>query len=191
MSTRRKMLAADERLANRIVDMAKRRESTVYQTVNDILEQALRVDEMGLSLEEVVSERGMIEKAKKMGLTFTMENLLYDVVELAYDSSQDKLSEMWREVGSWYGKFFSNKANDGLGYFEEVMTLMTLGNPVFSIERGKKGLVTVSCVGEGFSSGFTSVLSTFIEGVFDTFDMKLTDKENSKGIIRLRFEEPR
>jgi hypothetical protein len=191
VSTRRKMLAADERIANRIVDMAKRRESTVYQTVNDILEQALRVEEMDLSLDEVVSERGMIEKARKMGLTFTMENLLYDVVELAYDNSKDKLSDMWREVGSWYGKFFSNKANDGLGYFEEAMTLLTLGNPVFNIEREKKDIVTVSCVGEGFTHGFTSVLSLFIEGVFETFGMKLDDKENSKGIIRLRFKAPR
>jgi len=191
VSTRRKMLAADERIANRIVDMAKRRESTVYQTVNDILEQALRVEEMGLSLDEVVSERGMIEKARKMGLTFTMENLLYNVVELAYDNSKDKLSEMWREVGSWYGKFFSNKANDGMEYFEEAMTLLTLGNPVFNIERGKKDIITVSCVGEGFTPGFTSVLSLFIEGVFETFGMKLDDKENSKGIIRLRFKTPR
>jgi len=42
------MLAADEDIANKIVEMAKRREWTVYQTLNEILEQALRVDGMGL-----------------------------------------------------------------------------------------------------------------------------------------------
>ena len=64
------MLAADESIANKIVEMAKRRELTVYQTVNDVLEQAVRADEMGLSLIEVVDEREMLEKAKKMGFTF-------------------------------------------------------------------------------------------------------------------------
>ena len=50
-TTRRKMLAADETLANRVVDIAKRREQTAYQTVNKILEQAIKADSMGLALE--------------------------------------------------------------------------------------------------------------------------------------------
>ncbi len=50
-TSRRKMLAAQEDIANRIVDLAQRKDMTVYQTVNDILEQALRVEELGMSLQ--------------------------------------------------------------------------------------------------------------------------------------------
>jgi len=92
MSTQRKMMAADANLANKIVELAKRRESTVFRTVNDILEEALRVDQMGLSLSEVVDERETLEKAKKMGFTFTIEKLLYDVVDLAYSKNKMGIS---------------------------------------------------------------------------------------------------
>ena len=191
MSTRRKMLAADEDIANRVVEMAKRMESTVYQTVNDILEQALRVDDMGLFLGDVVDERETLEKAKRMGFTFTIESLLYDVVDVAYSRNKTRLSEMWLEAGQWYGKYFSSKSEDGIAAFEEAMGLLTLGNPVFTVERGKGDGVSVSCVGERFTPGLTSVYSLFMEGVFEAFGMKLVEKENSDGIIRLRFEKPR
>ncbi len=191
MSTRRKMLAADEDIANKIVEMAKRREWTVYQTVNEILEQALRADGMGLFLADVVDEREMIEKAKKMGFTFAVENLLYDVVDMAYTKDKKRLSEMWLEVGRWYGKFFSSRADDGVDAFSEAMGLLTLGNSVFTIEKGRGNSVSVSCVGERFTPGFTEVYSLFMEGVFEALGMELVNKENSDGIIRLRFQKPR
>ena len=191
MSTRRKMLAADEDIANKIVEMAKRREWTVYQTVNEILEQALRADGMGLFLADVVDEREMIEKAKKMGFTFAVENLLYDVVDMAYTKDKKRLSEMWLEVGRWYGKFFSSRADDGVDAFTEAMSLLTLGNSVFKIEKGRGNSVSVSCVGEGFTPGFTEVYSLFMEGIFEALGMELVNKENSDGIIRLRFQKPR
>lgn len=191
MSTRRKMLAADEDIANKIVEIAKRRGSTVYQTVNDILEQAIRVDQMGLMLGDVVRDRGMLEKAKKMGFTFTIEELLYDVVDVAHSHAKVQLSEMWLETGRWYGKYFSDKSEDGIDAFKEAMNLLTLGTSVFTLERGKGSSVSVSCVGERFTPGFTKVYSLFMEGVFDALGLKLVEKENSKGIIRLRFEKPR
>lgn len=190
-STRRKMLAADEDIANRVVEMAKRRESTVYQTVNEILEQALRVDGMGLFLGDVVDEREMIEKAKKMGFTFAIENLLYDVVDMAYSRNNKQVANLWLDAGRWYGKYFSSKSDDGISAFGEAMGLLNLGNSVFTIDRGKGGAVSVSCVGERFTPGFTEVYSLFMEGVFESFGMGLVDKENSDGIIRLRFEKPR
>ena len=191
MSTRRKILAADESIANKIVEMARRRELTVYQTVNDVLEQALRADEMGLSLIEVVDEREMVEKAKRMGFTFFMEGLLYDLVDLTYSNNYEQLSELCLETGRWYGKYFTGKADDGMNTFNEAMKLLTLGNSVFKIDNRRDGSVSVSCVGERFTPGYTEAFGLFIEGVLETIGMKLTEKENSDGIIRLRFEKPR
>ena len=182
------MLAADEKIANKIVEMAKRRESTVYKTVNDILEQALRADQMGLSLNEIVDERETLEKAKKMGFTFTIEALLYEVVGMAYNRSRKSLSDSWLDTGRWYGKYFSTKSNDGLDSFAEAMSLLTIGNSVFNKEKRRSGEIRVSCVGERFTLGFTEVYSQFIEGVFETLGMKLLEKENSEGIIRMRFK---
>ena len=118
------MLAADEDIANRIVEVAKRRGSTVYQTVNDILEQALRVDSMGLALNDVIDNREKLEKAKNMGLTFTIERLLYEIMDIAHEQVEEKLGDLWLETGRWYGKYFSSKNSDAVKAFEEAMELL-------------------------------------------------------------------
>jgi len=75
--------------------------------------------------------------------------------------------------------------------FNEAMKLLTLGNSVFKIDNRRDGSVSVSCVGERFTAGYTEAFGLFIEGVLETLGMDLIEKENSDGIIRLRFEKPR
>ena len=188
---RRKMLAADEDLANRVVEMAKRRGATVFQTVNDILEQALRADGVGIPLEEVIDNRGMLETARETGFTFAIERLLYDVVDMAYVHAKNQLSQMWLEMGHWYGKYFANKREESLEAFREAMELLTFGTSEFSLEEDRGGEVSIACVSERFTPGFTDVLSLLIEGAFEAFGYKRVAKEVSKGIIRLRFERSR
>jgi len=191
MSSRRKMLAADEDIANQIVEIAKRRGSTVYGTVNEILGQALRADGMGLNLNYVIENREKIEKAKGMGFTFTIEKLLYEMVGLAHDKAGKKLGEIWLETGKWYGRYFADKGGDPIESFREAMELLSLGNPVTSIEKQNGGRLVVSCVGELYTDGFTEMHGLFIRGVLETFGWEHVETENSKGMIRLTFTGPR
>lgn len=185
------MLAAEEDIANKIAEMAKERGATVFQTVSDILKEALRVEAMGVSLKEVIERRGMLDKSREIGLTFTVERLLYEVVDTAYDHAKKHLSQQWLEEGRWYGNYFANKRDDGIEAFKEAMELLTFGTSDFSVEKEKSNFVSVSCVGERFTQGFTDLFSLFIEGVFEALGYKQVSREVSKGIIRLRFEKSR
>ena len=191
MSSRRKMLAADEDIANKIVEIAKRRGSTVYGTLNEILQQALRADEMGLNLNYVLENREKMEKAKGMGFTFTIEKLLYEVVGLAHDKAGKELAEIWLETGRWYGRYFADKGGDPIDSFREAMELLSLGNPVTSIEKQNGGRLVVSCVGELYTDGFTEMHGLFIRGVMEIFGWEHVKTENGKGMIRLTFTGPR
>lgn len=179
------MLAADEELANRIVEMARRRGATVFQTVNLILEQALRVEEMGISLREVVDKRWMLERARGLGLVLAPERLLYEMVDLAYTRARKKSSKMWFEVGCWYGEYFSDK-EEPLRALEEVMELLTFGNSHYSLkEEGDH--ISLSLVGDRFTEGYTEALSLFLEGVFNALGYEASSKEVSRGVIHYRF----
>jgi len=191
MSSRRKMLAADEDIANKIVEIAKRRGSTVYGTVNEILQQALLVTEMGLNLNYAFENREKMEKAKRMGFTFTIEKLLYEVVGLAHDKAGKELGEIWLETGRWYGRYFTDKGGDPIESFREAMELLSLGNPVTSIEKQNGGRLVVSCVGEQYTDGFTEMQGLFIRGVMEIFGWEHVKTENGKGMIRLTFTGPR
>ncbi len=185
---RRKMLAADEDLANRVVELAKRRGVTVFQTVNEILEQALRVEEAGLRLREVVEERGFIERARRLGFTFTVERLLYEVAELAYERARGEASQMWLEMGRWYGKYLDSMGKERLRAFREALELLALGPPELEVREGRGGQVSISLIGERFTHGYLSLLSLFVEGVLESFGYRVNSREVSKGLLRMSFE---
>jgi hypothetical protein len=49
----------------------------------------------------------------------------------------------------------------------------------------------VSCVGELYTNGFTEMQGLFIKGVMETIGWEYIETENSKGVIRLTFMNPR
>jgi hypothetical protein len=185
-TSRRKMLAAQEDLANRIVEVAKRKDMTIYQTVNDILEQALRVEELGMSLKQVVDERWMLERAQETGFSFTIEQLLYRIVDEAYDSDNEKYTQIFRDMGHWYGKYYQAKHDEPIAAFKEALELFTLGTSEYTFEQNNRS-VTFSFIGEKLTPGYIELFSIFIEELLTVFGFKLKEKEINRGIIKLEM----
>lgn len=181
------MLAAQEDIANKIVELAKRKDMTVYQTVNDILEQALRVEGIGLSLKEVVDERWMLERAKEIGFTFTVEQLLYQGVDQAYEENKEKFTEIWKETGHWYGKYFQAKHEDPLVVIKDAFELFTLGSSEYTLDLNDRDL-SISFIGEKLTSGYTELFCVFLEEIFKVLGYKLIEKEIRKGLIKLKLK---
>ncbi|MFP3952445.1 MAG: hypothetical protein ACLFVP_09945 [Candidatus Bathyarchaeia archaeon] len=185
--SRRKMLAAKEEIANDIVDLANEKDLTVYQTVNDILTQALRVEGMGLTLKEVVDERWMLERAREIGLTFIIEHLLYQIVDEAYTQDPEAAKKLWVDIGHWYGKYFQSKSENPIESFAETMELLTFGISEFILEKEEDD-IAISCIGERYTEGYTELFSLFIENALEIMGYDLVEKDTSKGIIRLKLK---
>jgi hypothetical protein len=182
------MLAAQEDIANRIVDLAKRKDMTVYQTVNDILEQALRVEELGMSLRQVVNERWMLEKAQETGFTFTIEQLLYRIVEEAYQENSEKSAEVWKEMGHWYGKYYEAKHDEPIEAFREALELFTMGTSEYTFENGNRQ-ISFSLIGERLSTGYLELFSYFVEELLLVLGFNLNGKEIKPGIIKMELRQ--
>ena len=184
--SKRKMLAAEEDLANKVAQLAEKRGLTVYQTVNDILEQALRAEGQGVNLKEALDRRGDMERARDMGLTFTVEHLYYQVVEAAIGEDKKKIRDLWRDMGFWYGKYFKGKGTDPVKELSDALAFLTHGSQ-FTIEKGKGGELTVSCINERYTRGYTEVFAIFIESAFHVLGYTTVENEASRGIIRIRL----
>ncbi|MCW4049831.1 MAG: hypothetical protein NWE89_08855 [Candidatus Bathyarchaeota archaeon] len=186
-TSRRKMLAAQEDIANQIVELAKRKDMTVYQTVNDILEQAMRVEGIGLSLKQVVDERWMLERAKEIGFTFTIEQLLIQIVDGAFVENKEKFTVILREIGHWYGKYFDAKHDEPLQAFRDAMELFCLGDMEYSLEQGNREL-SLTLIGEKLTPGYTELFSVMTEELLTVLGYKLKDKELRKGMLKLEMK---
>jgi len=178
---KRKMLAARLDLADKISEIASRR-GTLYDYVNDVLEQAIRAEDLGLSLKDVLDDRWLIQMARDAGFVLAPEKIVYELAESAYKRvSKEEIANMWLETGRWYGRYYDNLAK-----FESVAKRYFWDISEFKISREDEHADLI-CLSSKFSAAYTEFFSKFLEGVLTSLGYDLEKSEVSKGIISLKF----
>ncbi|MGQ9680058.1 MAG: hypothetical protein ACUVV4_04765 [Candidatus Bathyarchaeia archaeon] len=178
----RKMLAARADLADKVYEIAMRK-GTLYDFVNDILEQAVRADAMGLTLREVVDERWILKDARDAGFIVFPERLVYGLIEKACKTPKRELQSLWYETGEWYGKYFADPKR-----FGEVMSRLLWDASEFRISKEDKDALRLTCLSSKFSESHTDLFGKFLEGAFNALGYEKESGEFFKGIINLRFK---
>jgi hypothetical protein len=178
---KRKMLAARLDLADKISTIAARR-GTLYVYVNDILEQAIRAEDLGLTLKDILDDRWMINAARDAGFIVIPAKIIYDLNETAYKRvGKEKMTSLWYETGQWYGHYYED-----LKKFETAIKRYFWDVSEFKISEENKN-VNITCLSSKFSEAYTELFSKFLEGALNAFGYTLNQGEVSKGIINLRF----
>jgi len=181
MKERRKMLAARGNLADRISEIAARR-GTLYDFVNDVLEQAVRAESLGLSLKDVLDNVLLINAARDAGFTVIPERIVRELIEDAYEKvGKRKMTEIWYETGKWYGNYYEDLAR-----FENSIRSFFWDISEFGIDVQGEGAV-LTCLSSKFSEAYTELFSKFLEGALNAFGYNLNESEVSKGIISLKL----
>jgi len=178
---KRKSLMVRLDLADKISSIAERR-GTLYDYVNDILEQAIKADELGLALKDILEDRLMIKSARDAGFMVVPEMMVYDLAEVSYKRvGKEKMSAIWYETGQWYGHYYGDLKKLRIAvkrYFWDVSG--------FNVsEEGAN--VALSCLSSKFSVTYTDLFSKFLEGAMNALGYRLNQSEVSKGIINLKF----
>ncbi len=185
VSGRRKMLAARDDLADKAGKIAEKRGFTLFAMINDLLELAIKMDSMGISIEEAVSAYELAREVKDAGFTLVLETLLYDTAHLAYEKKSAETLKAWYEAGVWVAKrYISRGAKDPLEAYENELKVFGWNIPDFSIERAGN-LVFVRILSPRFSESYTVLLNRYLEGILAGSGYEVTFNEVGKGNIRL------
>lgn len=177
------MLAAREDLADKISDIALRK-GTLYDYLNETLEEAIRADSIGLSLKEAIDERGIVKVARDSGFTFVPERLWFDICEKAYERlGIRKMKSLWYETGQWYGRYYGD-----LDKLKDAMNKLIWDLSEFEV-ASKDGNLLVRCISPKFSESYSVLFSRFLEGALNALGYEFVDGDILKGVLNLRFKE--
>lgn len=180
-SARRKMLAAREDLVDKISDIARKR-GTLYDYVNEVLQEAIRADSLGSSLREIIDERGLIKAARDSGFMLIPERLWYEVVDKGYTFfGEDWMENLWYETGQWYGKYYSSLEK----FIGEIKKLIWEISEL-NLYEDEEYLV-LKCISPSFSISHSQLFGKFLEGAMEIFGCELVEEDISKGVINLKF----
>lgn len=177
----RKLLAARLDLADKISELALRK-GTLYDYINDILEQTIKIESMGLSLREISDEMSIFQGAKDVGFVLVPEVLLNYLTKKAYEKEDKALGKLFFENGQWYGKYYGD-----VTLFSEIMKKYLWSASEVDIKKSGKNRI-LTCFGSSYSEEYSQLLSSFFEGAMNSLGYDVKSKDVTKGIIQIHFK---
>lgn len=184
-STGRKMLAAREDLADKMSAIAAQRGLTLFSLVNELLEVAIKVDDMGISLRETVDAYELTREAQNASFTLVLESLLYDTADLATEKANSETLKTWLDAGVWVARrYIARGEKDPLGAYEREVKVFGWNISSFTLNRaGQK--VAIRMVSPRFSKNYTLLFSRYLMGILKGSGYQVTFNEVGRGNIRL------
>ncbi len=179
----KKFIAVRGDLLQKIMEIANKDGKSIYGFVNEIFEQAIRAEELKLSLSEVIEFYTLIEIMKKAGAVITASDILDHLINKLYPIEKESLQERWYLSGVWYGKYLSTRFNDALGVFKKVLEACIWNISEANLSINDDGTASLRCVAPNQSRESTELFSRFLKGVLSALNFKVTKEESWRGII--------
>jgi hypothetical protein len=183
---RRKTIAAREDLIERASEVAKKKGFSFYAFLNEILQLTLQAEEMGVSLRSLIEEHGLLKAAKEASFVLGLENLWYEMTDIACEKAKRRTLECWVDAGAWLAKrYVSGGIKDPFLAFKRDLEAFTWNTSELDVEEGK-GEVSIRIISPRFSESYTFLLEAFLESALETFGYTRFNKDVSRGTIRMK-----
>jgi hypothetical protein len=181
----KKFIAVREDLLQKIMEIANKDGKSFYSFVNEIFEQAIRAEELKLSLNEVIDFYTLIEIMKKAGAVITASDTLEHLINKLYPLEKESLQERWYHSGVWYGKYLSTRFNDALDIFKKILEACIWDISEANLTINDNGTLSLRCVAPNQSRESTELFSKFLKGVLSALNYKVAKEESWRGIIQM------
>jgi hypothetical protein len=184
----KKLVAVRGDLLAKVVRIANRQGKTLFAFTNELLEQAIKADEMRSTLPTIVDSYELIKMEKETGSIIVPAEILSFLVEKLYPLEKNTLKEKWYKSGEWYGKYLLAKFPNR--DFLEVLrkSLITCAWGVTDIDLFREGnSIKLRCATPYFPLEGTELFSKFLEGLMSAIGFKTSSKDYRKGMILMDF----
>ena len=150
------------------------------------LEQAVRAEEMGASLEEAIDIFGIFETTRGAGaVQIPRSNLKSLIIEL-YRSEKDKLLAIWERAGRWYGEYLHARLGDESLKFLEKALLVSWNLDEVEIYSDDL-IINLRFISFVMALELTELLVSYISGIMNALGYESVKKSYLRGLANLNF----
>lgn len=175
----KKLVYISEGILDRVAEISKRKGESITKYIEDLLEQAVRIDLLGFPSEELADLLEVIHVQRILGANFVPLEVANSATE---DGSEVGLGEKWYESGKLYGRYIRERFKDPVGVLRLMLQVMRWDlNEVVAIPDEQS--VTIRCVSTNLTKIGALNLSKFIEGAMHGMGYYTQKIESIKGMV--------
>jgi len=171
-----------------VAEASRRRGQSIGKFVEEVLREAVRVDEAGYSPKQIADFFRVLQAQRVLGGVFVPLDVLNYLTEKAYkdEMQTQQLQEIWYESGRWYGRYMKEKFDDPLQAFKIFLGASRWDLNEVELNKGED-TVKLRCVSTVLTREETDLLAEFIGGAIDSMGYKTEKTDHMRGMIVLEL----
>jgi hypothetical protein len=178
----KKLVYVSEDIIDSIAEITKKRGESVTKFVEDMLRQAVTVDSLGFSPNDISEILEVIQVQRVLGGTFAPLEVLNYVSGPEYSLKRDSLQAKWYESGRLYGRYIKERSKSPIQTLRALLRVMRWDLNEVGV-RQEEGIIKFRCVSTSLTVEGTAFLAKFIEGAVNGMGYKIILNEYMKGMI--------
>jgi len=179
----KKLVYISEGILDEVAEISKKKGESITKYIEDLLEQAVRIDRLGFRSEELADLLEVIHVLRVLGANFVPLDVANPSIE---NESEAVLAEKWYESGRLYGRYIRERFKDPVGVLNMMLRVIRWDlNEVAAVQDGQS--VTVRCVSTSLTRVGASFLSKFIEGAMHGIGYSTISRDAMRGMVIISF----
>lgn len=180
----KKLVYVSEDIIYTISEISKKKGTSITKFVEDVLKQAIKMDSIGFSPEEMAETSEAIQVQRVLGGTFVPLEVLNYISDKGYTQDMEQLQAKWFDSGRLYGRYIRERFPDPIGTFKAFLRAMRWDLNEVRISQNSDEL-KLRCISTSLTLEGTALLSKFIEGAASGMSYRIEQSEFMKGMITL------
>jgi hypothetical protein len=184
----KRLVAISTDLLTQLMEKANRQGKPFQSLLSQIISSGLKASENGRSLEEMIEFCDLMDTQKSSGAVLLPVDLCNYMISRLCETEREKLTQVWRDAGGWYGKYLASKfpEKDTAELFGRLLaaTRWDLREVMFNRDGAT---VNFRCIAPQLPDDSTQLLAAFVEGAMSSIDHKVVKSEILRGMILEEF----
>ena len=183
----KKLVYVSEELLDAIIVVSKKKGESVTKFVEDKLRQALQIEQLDNSIEDMAEMLEILQVQKILGGNFVPLEVMNYIFSSQGDAQSKELFKVkWYESGKLYGRYIKERFEDPVKAFRILLCTMRWDLNEVGI-RKDSSTINLRCVSTSLTDTGTDLLAKFIEGAMNGIGYKTGKSDCMKGMILFEF----
>ena len=174
-------------LVDRLQDAANKRGLSVSAWTTDSLEQALRADKIGASLEETIDSHELLMVQLASGAFQIPRQRFTKIIHELLKTDKDSALAEWKEAGRWYGEYLKTLFGESAHRFIEGVLKISWNLDEIKVEKEEMN-VKIRFASFFLTEEITELLIAHVTGLMGALGYEKQEENFIRGLATMSFE---
>lgn len=181
----KKLLVVRSDILEKLSEVARKENKTLFALTNEILQDALKASEMKTSIREIVEFYRLMKIQKESGSVIVPINLLLSSLKKLNNKAE--ILKEWNSAGEWYGKYLIAKFENPLEVLQSLLSASFWHLSEIKIDMKTDSKIVISIIAPNVDQLFVELTVEYLIGLMHALNFYNTRNDIVHGIAILEF----